>query len=67
MVSYSVTLQQGTGIVMAGPGHLGPVAGLAAERQGVLEMRQGLVQVTHGLGQESQHAVIRCMRISASG
>ena len=44
--------QQRFAVIMVGPGKLGPVAGLTAEVQRILEMGDCLVMLTHGVGQE---------------
>ena len=50
-VARFVPLEQGIGVVAAGPGQLGPVAP-SAEGQGFLEVDRRLVKVAHGVGQE---------------
>ncbi len=61
-IARLVALEQGIGVVAAGPGQLGPIAGLAAEGQGVLEVGRRLVQVARGLRQEAEDAVRRYVR-----
>ena len=49
-----MTLEQGAGVVAAGPGQLGRLASLAAMGKRVFEVEAYLVLVSHGVGQQDR-------------
>ncbi len=49
-VASLVLLEQGIGVVVAGPGQLGPASCFKAEGQGVPEVLRSQVRTAHGLG-----------------